>query len=1387
MRTICLIATLCLSALIANAQTWPGGMDGSTYIITTAGQLDSMRYFLNKDFRLGNDIDLSDFMANHTDPDIQLNGWKPIGSYDNLYLKAFTGKIDGNGYVIKNLRINRPSEDYVGLFGYMIEQAAITNLCVYIATDGVTGGRYVGGLVGYVDNPHGATITPALTQCRVMGNVTGQQYVGGIVGYMYAADNASNNINQSRYEGTVNGTDNVGGIAGLLKFGGIKDSYAMASVRGQKNVGGLVGKLIHEARLRNSYAMGDIVAGVDSVGGVIGKADSDEGNNKVAKVVAITNRVTGTANTGRVIGYIETSGYGNAIDTTFSYIATQGTTSGSYIVNGTYKPLDSLQSESFYADSVGFDFNNVWTIKLDVSPYPILQSIKEVEQSFSGFIGNGSDTIPYRIYSGAQLDSMRNHLNKSFILMNDIDLGYYIDIKYGDAGWQPIGTITNPFKGKLFGNKFVIKNLRINTTTPSSGLFAYMQNAYIDSLGVYVNSLDSIKGSDVLGIIAGTIDNTLIRDSYAKGSVRGGNTIGGMVGYMKNGSKIMQSYATGSVKGTSGVVGGLIGQMENSRVVNCYTLNNVLGRAGTLGGIVALGLNSSVDSCVAINPSINGVDKVGRIAGVLDIYSTETKNYAYGNMFIPANGDQIVNGTSATISELQTQGFYETQLNWNFTDSLTQWAISSEGNSFPHLAWEVLPDFTSTPSTGGCSGVSVTYSFNATNASGIQWVRYDESSADAIPIGTTSPVNTILPEGGNTLVSVEYYDESAQRMAHLENMLFVNASYNRTVYANTCQGRPYRTMYGVSYTVNTVGDTVIVEKKFTVAGCDSLLTTHLSVKPSYTKAFNNATTFTATVDFQSTLSPWPVEMPFQGTFNANTAGIKDTTLVKTSEWNCDSLVVYRLIVRKGIADIAVTPATKTYGDPNPTITVTVYDTLGTPLNPQPATSYTCAATVTSPVGAYLITPELMDTNYIVRNVTTANLTVTARTTTITANSVSRQYGNANPAFSSTFSNVIQADSAAMQAALQYACSATATSPVATYTITPSLSPANANYAITFIDGTLTVAAREITVTADNLSRPEFPNVDPPLTYTYTPTPLVGTDAFTGTLSRVPGALPGTYDINQGTLALNSNYNITFNKGAFTIYKTPILTWTQTLPDGCNGVTTVTLAGTSDVTGAGTPPITYESSNPAVASVAGNVLTIHGPGVATITAYQHEDLPVYHEALPIAKILTAGWNPAAFLIKKWDNTLVFNNEAHGYKAYKWYKNGTIIPNVTSQTYYEQNKLSGSFYVEMLSIADEWHKTCPWNVTPSPAPVSGEVLKLYPNPVSAGQVVNLEINLRQEALQNAFIHVMDVNGNIVKTVNVIEPTMQINVPSRKGYYMIVLYRDNAESVVKTILVQ
>ncbi len=83
-----------------------------------------------------------------------------------------------------------------------------------------------------------------------------------------------------------------------------------------------------------------------------------------------------------------------------------------------------------------------------------------------------------QIKTAAQLQAIKNNLNGTYCLANDIDAGSI-------ANFIPIGDANNPFTGQFYGNGHVIRNLTINNTTaPYVGLFGIVTKGVIDDVGL---------------------------------------------------------------------------------------------------------------------------------------------------------------------------------------------------------------------------------------------------------------------------------------------------------------------------------------------------------------------------------------------------------------------------------------------------------------------------------------------------------------------------------------------------------------------------------------------------------------------------------------------------------------------------------------------------------------------------------------------------------------------------------------------------------------------------------------------------------------------------------------------------------------------------------------
>ncbi len=181
----------------------------------------------NKQFVQTTDID-----ASETQNWDSGSGLSPIGSSATY----FNGKYNGKGHLISNLYINRPSSNYVGLFGAM----------------------------------NGIIDSLGLEKVKI----TGVNYVGGLVGL-----NFNGSVSNSYSTGSVAANSFGGGIAGT-NYRLISNCYSSCSVTVSQNGGGLVGdnKSLINATITNSFSTGTI-AGIYYLGGLVGSNQSIVSNS----------------------------------------------------------------------------------------------------------------------------------------------------------------------------------------------------------------------------------------------------------------------------------------------------------------------------------------------------------------------------------------------------------------------------------------------------------------------------------------------------------------------------------------------------------------------------------------------------------------------------------------------------------------------------------------------------------------------------------------------------------------------------------------------------------------------------------------------------------------------------------------------------------------------------------------------------------------------------------------------------------------------------------------------------------------------------------------------------------------------------------------------------
>jgi gliding motility-associated-like protein len=305
-----------------------------------------------------------------------------------------------------------------------------------------------------------------------------------------------------------------------------------------------------------------------------------------------------------------------------------------------------------------------------------------------------------------------------------------------------------------------------------------------------------------------------------------------------------------------------------------------------------------------------------------------------------------------------------------------------------------------------------------------------------------------------------------------------------------------------------------------------------------------------------------------------------------------------LTVNPAVLTVTAADKAKTYGANNPNLTVTYSgwvngDTQTSLTTPATATT---TATATSPVGDYPITPAgAVNPNYTF-NYVGGTLTVGQATLTIAANTMAKTYGSPNPALTVSYSGFVNGDSQAnLLGQPIVATTATNSSPVGNYPITASgaYSP---NYNINYLQGTMIVTQVALFISADNQTKVAGA-ANPTLTASYsgfvngdtqanlTTQPTLSTTATTNSPA-------GTYPISVSG-AVDPNYSIAYASGTMTVTSTP-LTFAA-IPAKTYG------AADFDPGASSASPITYTSSNPAVATIVSGNIHIIGVGNSVITA------------------------------------------------------------------------------------------------------------------------------------------------------------------------------------------
>jgi hypothetical protein len=164
-------------------------------------------------------------------------GWEPVGKpIRYVYaLDAFSAHFDGNGYKIKNVYINRPKGESVGLFSSVknttIKRLGLTGSMMFIG-----GSSSVGALAGTLYR------NVKVQECYSLGKVSGEYVVGGLIGDLRSKNIILNSFSSSKVIRESQYSSFFGGLVGKIYSNNlVSNSFSVGEVTTNRQSGGLIG------------------------------------------------------------------------------------------------------------------------------------------------------------------------------------------------------------------------------------------------------------------------------------------------------------------------------------------------------------------------------------------------------------------------------------------------------------------------------------------------------------------------------------------------------------------------------------------------------------------------------------------------------------------------------------------------------------------------------------------------------------------------------------------------------------------------------------------------------------------------------------------------------------------------------------------------------------------------------------------------------------------------------------------------------------------------------------------------------------------------------------------------------------------------------------------
>ncbi len=606
MRALFLTLATYLLVLPAQAKYSGGsGTAQDPYQIATAADLiafgETSEDYDNH-FILTADIDLDPKLPGRKVFDKAIIAPKVGDDYLNPLGTDFTGNFDGQGHTIKNLTISGGKSGYLGLFGLVRNGGRIRN--VGLENADVRGANGSGGLACLVAANYEGIIDSCYTIGRVSGG-EGSETIGGLVGhnqgtitYCYALGNVSVGKNSKFIGGLVGWS----GSPVTQCYASVTISGWEMSTR----VGGLVGCDVnreYDNHLNDCFWNVE-TSGLSASDGGIGltTAQMQNPNTFMRAGWEFVNMPDGSsgiwarpAGGGFPILWWQMPESQRPLLPTFS--GGTGQPGDPYLIS-TAEELNGIGCNSRLMKAHfklirDIDLKDVGLAAIGSEVFPFTGMFDGNGHTISNFTQVSMDEDFAGLF--ACVDGLKAEIKNLGLVAPQVETQTAWDVG-ALVGRLDEGTIRNCYvqDGNVAGRSY-----RSGQEDKIYGGLSYAGGLVGISSGTVIDchATCTVFGSSCAGGLAGISIGAIV-NCTSSGNVSGNNDVGGLVGINQAYGEITGCSATGNVFAKWTDAGGLVGD-NTSRVINCYARGSVSGNS-SVGGLV--GSNPHISSG-SVNPA----------------------------------------------------------------------------------------------------------------------------------------------------------------------------------------------------------------------------------------------------------------------------------------------------------------------------------------------------------------------------------------------------------------------------------------------------------------------------------------------------------------------------------------------------------------------------------------------------------------------------------------------------------------------------------------------------------------------------------------------------------------------------------------------------------------